>query len=336
MQFGINLGMPAAGMPPATQLGEWRETLAVAQSSGFNFVSVLHQWLSHPFSFLSPFPVLSWLAGQCPGLSYTTGVLQLPVLNPAQLAEDVVTADYLTDGKFMLGVGLGYRPELFTAAGARREDRVARFEEALTVVSALVTGQRVDHDGRFFQVHGQLARAAIQSPRPPVIIGAQSRGAAIRAGALGDGWYIPSQVGEDDLAELVPAYLEGRRSSGRDGVGIIVLTRNVCVADTDDAAVDHASGFMQDTFGAYRGWGLEEATTVRVHRSFQEEISRRAIVGSVDTCRRRLVELTKAYPVTHLQLRPQGPGFVGGEQGLRSSLRLLGQEILPALAAVGG
>lgn len=332
MEFGINLGMPAAGLAARSQQDEWRKTLDVADRSGFGFVSVLHQWLSHPFSFLSPFPVMSWMAGQFPRFTYATGVLQLPVLNPVQLAEDVVTADYLTDGRFMLGVGLGYRPELFQAAGARRADRVARFEEALAVLTALVSGQPVEHDGEFFQVHGQLARAATQSPRPPVIIGAQSRGAAVRAGRLGDGWYIPSQVGEDDLAELMPAYLDARRSTNRDGPGVVVLTRNVCIADTDAAAIEHAAGFMHDTFGAYRTWGLEETTTVRVHRSFDEEVNHRAIVGSVETCTRRLVELVRAHPVTHLQLRPQGPGFVGGEEGLRSSLELLGREVLPVLS----
>jgi alkanesulfonate monooxygenase SsuD/methylene tetrahydromethanopterin reductase-like flavin-dependent oxidoreductase (luciferase family) len=329
MQFGINLGMPSPALAPAEQLDEWRHTLAVAERAGYSFVSVLHQWLSHPFQFLAPFPVLAWLAGQAPGLTYMTGVLQLPVLNPAQLAEDVVTADYLTNGRFMLGVGIGYRPELFQAAGADRADRVARFTEALSVMTALLSGAQVDHSGRFFEVHGRLAR--VPSAPVPVVAGGQSFGAVRRAGRLGLGWYVPSQVGEDDLAELVPAFLAARAEAGHGGDPVLVLTRNVCVADTDSAALAHAATFMGDTFGAYRTLGLEEKTTVRVHRSFEEEVSKRAIVGSTATCTDRLRALVDRYPVSHLQLRPQGPGFVGGEQGLRESLSLLGNDVLPKL-----
>ena len=333
MECGINLGMPNPTLAPADQLGEWRQTLAAAREAGFSFVSFLHQWLSHPFQFLAPLPTLAWKAGQFPDFHYATGVLQLPVLNPVQLAEDVMTADYLTNGRFLLGVGLGYRPELFEAAGARRDDRVARFEEAIELMRALWSGAEVDHDGKFFTCHGRLARRPVQRPHPPIIIGAQSRGAARRAGLLGEGWYIPSQVAEPDLDDLFPVYLDARREAGRPGPGVVILTRNVCVAPTDEQAVEHARGFMGDTFGAYRAWGLEERTTVRVHRGFDEEISQRAIVGSVDTCRRRLRTLCERFPISHLQLRPQGPGFQSTEAGLRQALGLLGAEVLPALTA---
>lgn len=330
MQFGLNLGMPGP-LPAAEQLDEWRRTLAVAEECEFSFVSVLHQWLSHPFSFLSPFQVIAWMAAQFPSFEYMTGVLQLPVLNPAQLAEDVVSADYFSGGRFSLGVGLGYRPELFAAAGARRGDRVARFVEAVDVMRKLWTGESVAHTGRFYDVHGQLARRPIQDPHPPIVVGAQSDGGVRRAGAIADGWCIPSQVGDDDLARLIPIYLAARAQSGREGPGILILTRNVCIAATDEEAVEHASTFMADTFGAYRRWGLEEPKTVRVHRSFEEEISERSVVGSAETCARRLAALAGAYPVTHLLLRPQGPGFSGSEDGLRRSLRLLSEQVLPAV-----
>jgi len=111
----------------------------------------------------------------------------------------------------------------------------------------------------------------------------------------------------------------------------VLFRSNVCVADTDQAALDHAATFMGDTFGAYRSLGLEEKTTIRVHRSFEEEVSGRAIVGSAATCVDRLRALVDRYPISHLQLRPQGPGFVGGEQGLRESLRLLASSVLPKL-----
>ena len=209
------------------------------------------------------------MAGQFPAFSYLTGVLQLPALNPAQFAEEVVTLDYLTNGQCMIGVGLGYRPELFRAVGAEKSQRVGRFEEAIDIARRLWTGADIDHDGYHFKIKGQLGRVPTQSPHPPIVIGAQSVGAVARAGAIGDGRYIPSQAGEDDLEELFPIYLEARRLSGRTGVGNIVLTRNVCIADTDDEAKNFASTFMTDTFGAYRKLGLEERTTAESSSEFR-------------------------------------------------------------------
>ena len=331
MEFGINLGMPNPSLSPTQQLEDWRATLRTTKEAGFSFVSALHQWLSHPFQFLSPFPILAWMAGQFPELNFMTGVLQLPALNPAQFAEDVVTLDYLTEGRCLIGVGLGYRPDLFQAVGAEKSQRTALFEESLEIAKGLWSGERVNHNGAHFHISGQLARVPVQQPHPPIVIGAQSKGAVIRAGTLGDGWYIPSQVGEDDLDELFPIYLAARRTAGKTGAGVTVLTRNVCIADTDEAAKDHAAGFMNDTYAAYRPLGLEERTTVRVHRTFEEEITTRAVVGSVATCQRRLSSILLRYPVSHLQLRPQGPGFTGSEDGLRKSLMLLGERVLPSL-----
>jgi alkanesulfonate monooxygenase SsuD/methylene tetrahydromethanopterin reductase-like flavin-dependent oxidoreductase (luciferase family) len=62
-------------------------------------------------------PLLGLLAGLAQGMTLGTAVLLLPMLNPVLLAEEAATLDHLTDGKFVLGVGLGYRDEEFQAFG---------------------------------------------------------------------------------------------------------------------------------------------------------------------------------------------------------------------------
>jgi Luciferase-like monooxygenase len=60
-----------------------------------------------------------------------TGVLLTPLLNPVQVAEDVATLDHICQGRFIFGIGLGYRAEEFEAAGITSSERVDRFEEGL-------------------------------------------------------------------------------------------------------------------------------------------------------------------------------------------------------------
>ena len=66
-----------------------------------------------------------------------TGVLLTPLLNPAQVAEDIATLDHIARGRLVFGIGLGYRAEEFEAAGAKMSERVPRFEEGLALMKRL-------------------------------------------------------------------------------------------------------------------------------------------------------------------------------------------------------
>ena len=79
-----------------------------------------HHWISHPTIWLQPMPVLARLAPENDALRLITGVILLPLLNPVDIAEQVVTLDHITNGRLILGLGLGYREKELEAVGSAR------------------------------------------------------------------------------------------------------------------------------------------------------------------------------------------------------------------------
>ena len=75
----------------------------------------------------------------------------LPLHNPVELAETGAFLDVITGGKFLFGVGLGYRPEEYQMFGVPMSERVGRFTEAVEIIRRLWSEDRVTHSGRHWQ-----------------------------------------------------------------------------------------------------------------------------------------------------------------------------------------
>src|SRR3954453_21515598 len=81
--------------------------------------------------------------------------------NPAQLAKQAATIDEISGGRFVLGLGAGWNEAEFRAFGFPFDRRVARFEEAFTIIRTLLQEGAVDFEGQFYQ-----ARDCELLPRP--------------------------------------------------------------------------------------------------------------------------------------------------------------------------
>src|SRR5947208_5663414 len=100
------------------------EVVAAASRMGFAWVSIGQHWVSHPTVWPQPFPMLARLAPETGDMRLVVGILLLPLHNPLDIAESVATLDHISHGRFVLGIGLGYRETELEAAGATRKDRV--------------------------------------------------------------------------------------------------------------------------------------------------------------------------------------------------------------------
>lgn len=79
--------------------------------------------------------------------------------------------DVVADGRLILGVGLGDRPEEYEVFGVERGTRTRRFEEAIELLKRLWTEDHVTFAGRFYQVKDVSIRPRpLQRPRPPIWI----------------------------------------------------------------------------------------------------------------------------------------------------------------------
>ena len=92
--------------------------------------------------------------------------------NPAMLAKQAATLDEMSDGRFVLGLGAGWNEIEFRAFGFPYDHRIDRFEEAFTIIRALLQDGQIDYDGRYYQVRDcELAPRGPTPGGPPLLIG---------------------------------------------------------------------------------------------------------------------------------------------------------------------
>lgn len=159
-------------------------------------------WLSERISGAAPDPLvaMSFAAGRTRKLKFGMSVMVLPGRNPVILAKELATLDRLSGGRLLPAFGLGVADAKEQQAfGVAREERAKRFDEALAVLRACWTQERVTHHGAFFHYDDlRVEPKPLQSP-PDVWLGGIAPSELRRVGRLADGW-LPSFVTPGDVA----------------------------------------------------------------------------------------------------------------------------------------
>lgn len=133
---------------------------------------------------------LTYMAALTSRVRLGLGVLVLPQRQPVLLAKQLTSLDVLSNGRVIVGIGVGYvEPEL-RALGATLADRGPRTDEYLAAMRALWDEPAPSFEGRFVSFAGVLQRPRpVQLPHPPIVIGGHSPAAYRRAVETGSGWY---------------------------------------------------------------------------------------------------------------------------------------------------
>ena len=165
----------------------------------------------------SPLPVLAGFATRTSRLVLGTDIIVAAFHHPVRLAEDVAMLDVISNGRLVLGIAIGYKPDEFALYGVELEKRGARFEEQLAIMKGLWTQERVQFKGTYYTLEGRLEPKPVQKPHPPVWIGGWGDITLRRAATLADNW-IPGPTA--DLTRLLAGkkqFLEqrARRRAGR-------------------------------------------------------------------------------------------------------------------------
>jgi alkanesulfonate monooxygenase SsuD/methylene tetrahydromethanopterin reductase-like flavin-dependent oxidoreductase (luciferase family) len=134
----------------------------------------------------TPFLALTALARETRQIGLTTQPLLLPLYHPVHVAEQLAVLDVISNGRAMLGVGVGYRDGDFEAFGVPRSERGARAEEALTILLGVLRQPNFSYSGRFYQARDvSLSPRPVQEPHPKIYVTARSRAAVARAVRFG-------------------------------------------------------------------------------------------------------------------------------------------------------
>ena len=139
-------------------------------------------------TFHEPFVVFGFLAAVA-DVELVTEVIILPQRQTVLVAKQAAEVDLLTNGRFRLGVGVGWNTVEYEALGKEFGDRGKRLDEQVELLRRLWTEDSVTHHGSFEHVTGAgIAPAPIQRPIP-VWFGGRTPAAYERVGRTGDGWF---------------------------------------------------------------------------------------------------------------------------------------------------
>ena len=184
-------------------------------------------------SFHEPFVLFGYLAAVT-SLELVSSVIILPQRQTALVAKQAAEVDRLTEGRFRLGVGIGWNPVEYEALGKEFTDRGRRIGEQVTLLRRLWTERVVPFHGEH-----ETVTAAGLNPLPvqrpiPIWFGAHSAPALRRAGRLADGWFPQCRPGPE-LDAACEQVQRGARSAGRDAAqlgmeGRVSLSRGVDAA----------------------------------------------------------------------------------------------------------
>jgi probable F420-dependent oxidoreductase len=228
MKFGlvpINIGFSSP--EPMVELARRAEAAGFESVWTFEHVIVPIDYASrYPYSptgkmgatpetpFIDPLIALTVVAAATKTLRLGTGVNILPQVSPLLLAKQAASLDVVSNGRLMLGLGIGWLEEEFHAMNAPFERRGARFDDYVEAMRKVWSGEVVEHQSAFLDWHGFKSHPIpVQKPLPVVIGGSKGK-IYERIARHGDGWFAPS-ADPRELASMLDALKQTCARLGR-------------------------------------------------------------------------------------------------------------------------
>lgn len=224
------IGVPESGHVPIVMF----QAEHILPTAFAHFDSV---WLADHFygfdrrtdPFLESWTTMTWLAARFPNIRLCHHVLGLGYRNPALTAKMAATLQTLSGGRFVLGIGAGWRKEEFAAYGfdfPRAAVRIRQLEEAIQICRLMWSETAPTFEGRYFTIREAYA-PPLPIPPPPILIGGSGEQLMLpMIGRRADLWntFMPPEV--DTWVRKRDIVLESAVAAGRQASDItITVTR---------------------------------------------------------------------------------------------------------------
>jgi probable F420-dependent oxidoreductase len=257
---------------------------------------------------VDPLEMLAYAAACTSRMRLGCAVLVSTLYSPVHLAKSLASLDHLTGGRLEVGLGSGGGYRMFSAFGVDRASYIARFNEGLALMRKMWTEERIDHDGRFWQLAGAaMEPKPVQRPGPPIWFGGAHPDALRRAVAHADGFFGAGSQTTANFVEQVRTVRAALDAAGRDPATFRIAKRvYVTVDDDSDRARQRMSAALNRV---YRFFGVPDLTAV-------------SVTGAPDAVAAGLREVADAGA----ELLMLNPLFDHGEQ-----MERLASEVVPRL-----
>lgn len=300
------------------------EQCVVAKKVGFDSIWI-EEHHGNELYLPSPLTALAGLSQHVPGMEVGTAISILPLYHPARFASDGAILDILTGGKFIAGVGAGYREQEFELFGVKLSERAGRLNESIEIISSLWSGETLNYHGKYFKINNfRLQPLPIQKPRPPIWVGGWVEQAIERAAKLGDTWF-PGPVGTFSyVKEALEKYKTYLQKYGKEFKGF-ALMRETHVAETDNEAFENIIEPIKHMYLEDYSKTLHPLLKEK-GQQIEEWAQDRFIVGSPATVIEQVDKLRK-MGVFHLVLRISLRRMPHDK--VLNAIRLFGERVIP-------
>src|SRR6266436_5683682 len=174
MDFGIfNLmGAREADKATAQVFGEVAEQTRLADALGYTIAWFAEHHFSNYCLCASPLMMVAHCASVTKKIRLGTAVVVLPLYNPARLAAEIATADALSNGRLMLGIGAGYQPYEFDRFGVDLKQNLEMTEEFAEILDLALNRDFFSYQGKHYQLpETHIPARTVQKPLPIYVAG---------------------------------------------------------------------------------------------------------------------------------------------------------------------
>ncbi len=321
-----------------------------AETLGFDSVWPAEHHFSEYGYCASPQVSLAAVAARTSRIRLGTGVVVLPFHNPVRVAEDFAFLDLMSDGRVDLGVGRGYQPMEYRGFGMEGSQAESReiFDEAIRLIRACWTQERVTFKGRHYQVEDLEVRPKpLQQPHPPVYMACLSPASFALAGRYGFNVLMSGAFGlsPEGAKEGIADYRAARKAAGHDPAsGQIALLLKLYVGDTMDGAHSDFAGPVTWYYRTIAKYVAPPPGQAPVKSYEMYAATRRAaetldfaaladsplmVCGDVDHCVEKLRQITREYGFNELLCWTR----IGGLETRKvlRAMELMSGEVMPRL-----
>jgi F420-dependent oxidoreductase-like protein len=246
MKLGLFAGYWGMGLSGAEQLEMAKE----ADKLGYDSV-----WAAEAYG-SDAATVLAWMAAHVENAKLASGIFQMPARTPAMTAMTAATLDNMTNGRFILGLGISGPQVVEGWHGQPFEKPLARAREYVEIVRKALARETLTYDGEFYKLPrpggpGKPLKLIIRPVQEqiPIYLAAIGPKNTALAAEIADGW-LPTLFAPEHVDAFRPSLEEGAARSGR-SLDDLQVTPQVTMSIYDD--VEHARNFMRPYMALYVG-----------------------------------------------------------------------------------
>lgn len=353
MRFGLN--MECDYLQGKTEAMAFQEVFAqvdMAEAVGLDGVWLAERHFAsgdrgQPSIASAPIILATAIAARTKRLRVGTGVYVLPLNHPVRIAEEVATLDYISQGRFDLGVGRsGFTTAYEGYSYAYGESR-ERLQECLDILVQAWTQERFSYTGKYYQLRDVcVTPKPLQQPHPPIYMAATTAESFPIAGQKGRHLFVG--VRRNSIAgvkQSIAIYRQAWQDAGYPGQGGVTLRMPVYVAETRAKALADTEA---STMAYYRRLAQNLNRSVgRAGTVASEDRARMAeelanitfdtllrdwvVYGTASEVTERLRQLRTDLDLSGMILEMNAGGLLPNEHVL-NSLRLFGEQVAPQFA----